>query len=311
MSFTTAVKQELNRTVRERSCCRTAEIAALFRAAGSFHIKGRDRFGIHAAFGLSATARTAASLVKSFHLPFEVRVHEESRLRQGKRYEVWLEGGDRLVQFLNEIGILSDSLSLQERLPARLIKKPCCRTAFLRGAFLAAGSVNRPGAATHLEIYSQSDSYLDTVSEAARGAAIRLSRHQRVHNPAVYTKNLDTVRDLLVMMGAHQASLEFEERSIVSSIRADANRRANFDQANAVRSGLAAARQVRAINRLQESGQLDQLPGALKEMAELRLRHPFATIVELGRHARPPLGKSAVNHRLRRLVKLAGEQGDD
>lgn len=297
--------------VRERSCCRTAEVAALFRAAGSFHIKGQDRFGLHAAFGLSATARTAVSLVKSFQMPFEVRVREENRLRQGKRYEVWLEGGGRLVQFLNEIGILSDSLSLQERLPARLIQKPCCRASFLRGAFMAAGSISRPGTAAHLEIYSQSDSYLDTVSEVARQAGLQFSRHQRDRIPATYTKNLETVRDLLVLIGAHQAALEFEERSIVSGLRADANRRANFDQANAVRSGLAAARQIRAINLLKESGRLDALPDALKEMAALRLKHPFATIVELGSHARPPLGKSAVNHRLRRLVKLAAGQEDE
>lgn len=296
--------------VRERGCCRTAEVAALFRAAGSFHLKGQDRYGIHAVFGLSATARNAASLVKSFQLPFEVRIREESRLRQGRRYEVWLEGGGRLVQFLNEIGILSDSLSLQEHLPARLTSRPCCRAAFLRGAFLAAGSVSRPGAAAHLEIYSQSESYLDTVREAARGAELRLLHHQRDRNPAVYTKNLETIRDLLVLMGAHQAALEFEERAIVSSLRADANRRANFDQANAARSGMAAARQVRAIEALTESGRLEELPPALKEMAELRLKHPFATIAELGRRTRPPLGKSAVNHRLRRLVRLAGEEGD-
>lgn len=292
---------------RERACCRTAELAALFRAAGSFHIKGRDRFGIHAAYSLSATARTAVSLVKYYELPFEVRIHEESRLRQGRRYEVRLEGGGRLVQFLNEIGVLSDSLSLQERLPPRLIGRLCCRTAFLRGAFLAAGSISKPGADAHLEIYSQSTSFLDVVMDAGKAVGLDLSLLERRRNPAVYTKNLDSIRSLLVLTGAHQAALEFEERSILSGIRADANRRANFDQANAARCGQAAARQIQAIKLLEDTGRLDALPGGLREIASLRQRFPYATIVELGGHARPPLSKSAVNHRLRRLVRLAEE----
>src|SRR5665811_2067629 len=145
MSFTTEVKKELNRVARRRHCCRTAELAAFFRAAGSFHIKARGEFGLHASFGLSATARTAISLVRSFDLPLEVRVFEENRLGPHKRYEIHLEGGARLVQFLNEIGVLSDSMSLQEKMPPRIIRKSCCKSSFLRGAFIASGSVSEPG----------------------------------------------------------------------------------------------------------------------------------------------------------------------
>src|SRR5665811_2050503 len=154
MSFTIQAKQELNRVARKRICCRTAELAALFRAAGSFHIKARGEFGLHASFGLSATARTAISLVRSFDLPLEVRVFEENRLGPHKRYEIHLEGGARLVQFLNEIGVLSDSMSLQEKMPPRIIRKSCCKSSFLRGAFIASGSVSEPGTSAHLEVYS-------------------------------------------------------------------------------------------------------------------------------------------------------------
>ncbi len=307
MSFTIGVKQELNRVARKRSCCRTAELAALFRAAGGFHIKSRERFGLHASFGLSATARTVVSLVKSFDLPIEVRVKEERRLGSHKRYEIHLEGGARLVQFLNEIGVLSDSMSLQEIIPNRIIKRQCCQASFLRGAFIASGSVSEPGAPAHLEIYSDSMAFLETVRLAAAALDIKLSLSERCRHPAVYAKSLGTIRDFLVTAGAHQSALQLEERSVVSAVRADANRRANCDQANAGRCSRAAAKQVQAILQLQRSGEWDRLSPGLVEVAELRLAHPSTTIAALGQLVDPPLSKSAVNHRLRRLVALSLE----
>ena len=305
MTFTVSVKQELNRITSDRNCCKTAELASLVRAAGSFHIHGGDTYGLHASFGLSATARTAVSLVKSFDLPLEVRVLEQRRFGQSKRFEIHLEGGARLVQFLNEIGVLADDLSLQGSMPARIYKKPCCRSAFLRGAFLASGSVSEPGAPAHLEIYSGNADFLDSIRSAAAVIGTRLSLLDRRRNSAVYSKNLGVIRDFLVAIGAHEAALEFEQRSIISSVKGDANRRANFDTANAARCSRASARQVRAIRELQGRDSWQRLSDGLVEIAELRLEHPYMTISELGRCADPPLSKSAVNHRLRRLVRMA------
>ncbi len=305
MSFTVSVKQELNRISSDRTCCRTAELASLIRSAGSFHIHGGDRYGLHVSFGLSATARTAVSLIKSFDLPFEVRVLEQRRLGRGKRFEIHMEGGARLVQFLNEIGVLADDLTLRESTPTRISRRPCCRNAFLRGAFLASGSVSEPGAPAHLEVYSDNVDFLGSVIDAAEAVGVQLSLVKRKHNSAAYSKSLGDIRDFLVAVGAHEAALEFEERSIISSVKADANRRANFDAANAARCSLAAARQVRAIRELQQRDSWKHLSDNLIEVAELRLEHPYMTISELGRCADPPLSKSAVNHRLRRLVKMA------
>ncbi|MBE0429944.1 MAG: DNA-binding protein WhiA [Thermoleophilia bacterium] len=306
MSFTSSVKQELNRVSRERSCCRTAETAALFRAAGSFHILGRERYGLHASFGLSAAARTAVSLVRSFGLPTEVRVSEERRLGRHRRFEIHLEGSARLVQFLNEIGVLSDGMSLRESLPGRILSRRCCQASFERGSFVAAGSVSEPGAPAHLEIYSDNAAFLDTVRQTAAALGLTLNLSRRRRHPAAYSKSLGTIRDFLVATGAHRAAIEFEERSIMSRVREEANRLANCDQANAARCSAAAARQLEAIRDLERQSRLDSLSPGLLEIADLRLRHPSATIAELGRRARPPLSKSAVNHRLRRLLEAAG-----
>ncbi len=306
MSFTITVKQELNRVRAERPCCRTAQLAAMFRAAGSFHIKGRERYGLEASFRLSATARSAVALVKSFQLPVEIRVREEKRLRRHKCFEIYLEGGSRFVQFLNEIGILSDGMSLRKTTPPRVIKRQCCRSAFLRGAFLAGGSVSEPGSSAHLEICAGGAAFLATVREAATGLDISLSKSVRRQRGFVYAKNLQVVRDFLVRTGAHEAALKFEQQAIMAAVREDANRRANCDHANAARCSRAGARQVRAIKALRRSGAWDNLDPGLLEVAELRLLHPSMTMMELGLKAAPPLSKSAVNHRLRRLLEIAG-----
>lgn len=305
MSFAAAVKQELDHVARSRSCCKTAELAALFRASGTFHIQGGGQYGLHAAFSQSSTARTTINLIRSFSLPVEVRVRDERRLKQGKRYEVYLEGGGRLVQFLNETGVLSDSLSLQDSVPERLVRKRCCKAALLRGAFLGAGSVSDPRQPAHLEIYSNNEAFLETLQSVAADLGISLSINPRKRNPAVYSKNLGAITDFLINTGAHQSALKYEERSIVSSVRGDANRRANFDQANAARCSKAAARQIRAIQALQGSEGWATISQPLVEIADLRLAHPSSTLQELGYRTSPRLSKNAVNHRLRRLVQLA------
>lgn len=230
---------------------------------------------------------------------------EERRLGPHRRYEIHLEGGARLVQFLNEIGVLANDMSLEPGIPGRIISRPCCRTSFLRGAFIAAGSVSGPGAAAHLEIYSGSTEFLAMVQKLASQLGMEMSIKQQHDRAAVYTKNLSTIRDFLVATGAHEAALDFEERSIMSRVREDANRRANFDQANAARCSRAAADQIKAIEQLQLTDMLDRLPRGLQEMASLRLEYPSSTIAELGNRASPRLSKSAVNHRLRRLVSLS------
>jgi hypothetical protein len=307
MSYAIQVKQELNRIKPARACCRTAELAGIFRAVGTFHILAEQRFGLQASLGLSSTARTAVYLLKSFGLPVEIRLTEDKRLGLDHHFEIYMEGGSRLVQFLNETGVLSDDLLLSGKLPRRIISRACCRGSFLRGAFLAAGSVSAPGRASHLEIYSDNEVFLETVCEASAAAGVELKITRRHRRPAAYCKRFQSVRDLLISVGAHQAALEFEERSIISGVRAEANRKANFDQANAGRCSEAAARQIKAIQTLKETAAWNNLSDNLIQIAELRLEHQSDTIADLGRRSNPPLSKSAVNHRLRRLLAIADQ----
>jgi cell division protein WhiA len=201
------------------------------------------------------------------------------------RYEVRTEG-NRAIQAAEELRI------------ARASRAAADRTAYLRGAFQGSGSLTRPGSrgGHHLEFVHRNEEFVRRVAAYSR-APLRVVR--RRGRWVAYTKSADGVTTLLSQMGLHDAVLEYEARAVLGEAKANANRVTNFDAANAGRTATAASRQQRALETLDPSN----LPPALREMLELRLEHPDASLAELARLG--DLSKSAANHRLRRLVELA------
>jgi DNA-binding protein WhiA len=201
------------------------------------------------------------------------------------RYAVRTEG-NRAIQAAEELSF------------ARASRRPADRTAYLRGAFQGAGSVTRPGSrgGYHLEIVHGEEGFVRRVVAFSR-TPLKVAR--RRGRWVAYTKSADGVTTLLAQMGLHDTVLEYEARAVLGEAKANANRVTNFDAANAGRTATAAARQQRAIEILDPRN----LPPALREMFELRLEHPGASLAELARLGN--LSKSAANHRLRRLVELA------
>lgn len=193
--------------------------------------------------------------------------------------------GNRAVQAAEELKISS-----------RTLNGPALRNAYLRGAFVGAGSVARPTAERHLEIVHPDEEFIRRVSRISRAGLKIVRRRGRW---VAYTKSADGVTTFLAQIGLHDAVLEYESRTILGEAKASANRTTNFDSANASRTAASAARQRTALEGLDPDG----LPDALREMRDLRLEHPHATLSELAHLG--GISKSAANHRLRRLVKLA------
>jgi DNA-binding protein WhiA len=183
---------------------------------------------------------------------------------------------------------------------ARTARTPAERAGYLRGAFQGAGSVNRPGSrgGHHLELVHREEGFIRRCAAFSR-ASLRIVR--RRGRWVAYTKSADGVTTVLAQMGLSDAVLEYEARAVLGEAKANANRVTNFDAANAGRIAMAAASQQRAFEALDP----EHLPPALKEMLELRLEHPDASLAELARLGE--LSKSAANHRLRRLVALSGK----
>jgi DNA-binding protein WhiA len=190
-----------------------------------------------------------------------------------------------------------------------MVKKGCCRSAFLRGCLIGAGSANAPQKEAHLEIVTSQQvlaadlARLLTDLEFHPGLLFRRGSH------VVYLKGRDEVAGLLALTGAHESALMVEEQAVMKEVRSRANRLANCDAANLRRTSSAASRQLEAIATLERSGRLQRMPPALREVAELRVRYPYMTLSELAEVEEVGLSRSAVNHRLRRLVKAAEGEG--
>jgi DNA-binding protein WhiA len=187
-----------------------------------------------------------------------------------------------------------------ERPPRRVVARACCRAAYLRGAFLGAGSLSL-GRSPHLELRTASADSAAFLASLARAEGVELATAERATHALVYAKGWETIESLLAVMGAAETVLALEERAVVAETRSRANRLANADHANLVRTSRSARRQLAAIARLD----LEAVPSPLRDVAELRMRHPTASLRELAARAEPPLTKGSVQRRLRRLEELA------
>lgn len=305
-SFTDRVKSELARHRAPRACCRRAELAAILRSAGTFHIVGGARFALEVDVPDAGIARKVyAGLAAGFAEPAEIRILEPGRARPRQRFLIRVQEA-ALGPFISS-GVLDGAGRLRPGVPSRIVSRRCCAGAYLRGAFLAHGSVSEPHAPVQLEIRSPDRTTAAGILSLTErvGASCRVREHRGAF--ALYAKEGAGVGRLLAAMGAHNGYLEWEEGAVWKTVRGEANRLANCDEANARRTARAAMEQrawaEQAFARFGDVG----MPPALREVAYLRLANPDATLEELGRLCRPAITKPAVAGRLRRLGRLAEE----
>jgi cell division protein WhiA len=296
VSFGEHVRQELA-APPVRTCCRAAFLSALVHTAGVLQLRGGGGIAVEADLGEAAAARAAFSLLRELGAPTELRVYRERRLDRRQRVVVRIEG-DRGLQVLHEIGVLSSRLAPLVAPPRRVVARRCCRRAYLRGAFLAAGSVAAPRRPAHLEVRTGDPEGAAAIAALAREDDVALDVTARRGHAIAYTKRAETVRELLAHIGAHDAVLALSEGDVMARTRERANRLTNCDRANLARTSAAAHRQRAAIAALD----LDRLEPPLREVAELRLRHPDASLTELAERA--ALSRSAVARRMRVLMAL-------
>lgn len=188
--------------------------------------------------------------------------------------------------------------------------KECCRKAFLRCAFLAGGTVSDPeNASPYVELYFSEEAPAQTACEILSGFGIRHGTALRRGKQVVYMKNFDGICDFLTLIGAQKARLDFEMGKTRREVTNRVNRALNCDMANIARASSGAEKEIRAIGRLSAAGKMDSLPPALRELAQLRLENRFASLAELGEMLNPPLSKSGVSHRMKKIMECAGFSG--
>ena len=304
MSLSDELRNELA-AIRPRSDCdRRAELSGLFHTAGSVHLRGRGEVSVHLDVASAAVARRAFSLLREEGVTSEIRTYRRRAFDRATRYQLHVHGDARALQTLYEAGVLTQGLAPLEHPPRRVVARRCCRAAYLRGALLGAASLSGPRA-PHLEIRSASPAGAQFAVELARRDGARLGAVDRGRHAAAYAKGVDAIADILAIAGANTTVLAFREAAVVSSTRARANRLANADHANLVRTSRAAHDQLRAVETLRRSGAFTALAPPLREIAELRRRHPTLSLRELALKCDPPATKATAARRLEKLRLLA------
>jgi cell division protein WhiA len=294
------VREELARIAPDRDCDRLAELSALFHSAGSLHLRGAGDWGLHLDLGSGAAARRAFALLRDSGIRSEIRTYRRRAFDTATRYQLHVAGDEGALGVLVAAGVVDRRHAPLEHPPRRVVARSCCRAAYLRGAFLGAGSLSL-GRSPHFELRTASLESAALLVRLASREGVELAIADRAAHAVAYAKSWDAIESLLAVMGATETVLALEERSVVAETRSRANRLANADHANLVRTNRTARRQIAALGRLD----LEDVPAALRDVAELRLRHPDESLRELAARTDPPLTKAAVHRRLRRLEELA------
>jgi DNA-binding protein WhiA len=305
LALSDELRNELAAIAPARRCDRVGELTALFPTAGSAHLRGRGAVAVHLDVAASAVARRAFSLLRDLGVRSEIRTYRRHAFDRATRYQLHAAGDETALELLREAGVLDPRLRPLEQPPGRVVARACCRGAYLRGALLGAGSLSGPPS-PHLEIRTTSlDGARFLQAVATRHGITATGVVDRPRHAALYVKGGDAIEGLLLAAGADGVVLALEERSVLAATRAHANRLANADHANLVRTSRAAQAQIDAVRRLAADGSFDRLPDRLQEAGRLRLRHPTLSLAELARRADPPATKAGMHRRLSVLRQLA------
>lgn len=282
----------------------------MFHTAGTVHLLGRGALSFHLDLAESAVARRAFAILRALRVESEIRTYRRHAFDRAGRTQLLVEGTMHAIAVLTEAGVLSGEGLPLDRPPGRVVARACCRSAYLRGAFLGAGSFSGPRS-PHLEVRTALHAGAAFVRSVASAAGIRMRVVDRSSHSAAYAKSWEAIEAYLAVSGASETVLALEERALVAGLRADANRLANADHANLVRQSRSSRAQLDAARRLIADGSYATLAPTLQGAAELRVRYPFLSLRELAAKADPPVTKAAMAGRLARLVSIAADDADE
>ena len=311
MSFSSSVTDELSRQMPGARHCQIAETAAILSLCGRVKISASDHFWIEIHTENVAVARKYFTLLKkTFNIRTDVSIRSGINPGRSRTYIVAVREHEealkvlQAVKLINSQGEIGENLSLIRNV---VLQNACCRRAFIRGAFLAAGSISAPEKFYHFEIVCPTEPKAEQLKNIIATFDIEAKIVRRKKYYVVYIKEGSQIVDILNVMEAPVALMELENIRIVKEMRNSVNRQVNCETANINKTVSAAVKQMDDIRYIQAVIGLDGLPDNLREMALVRLERPDATLKELGEALNPPVGKSGVNHRLRKLGILADD----
>ncbi len=305
-SFANRVKNELVHVSGSQVCCKTAELAALLRMGATISFNRKHDFGINFVTENAAVARKILSLLKQSvpKVHTEVTVRRSRRLRKHNSYAVRAIPSPEASSILRNLGFLTAKNLLDAHSDRNILKKACCKAAYLRGAFLGGGSVNRPDGQYHLEFVTDNYNFARLILNLCHELYLPAGFTERKKVFVVYLKESEAILELLGLIGVDESLLqEFESARNLKEIRSQVNRLVNCETANLQRTIDAAMHQIDNIKVIKKYDRYDDLSKSLKETIQVRLDNPEASLTEMAELLN--CGRSAINHRMRKLELLA------
>ncbi len=309
MTFSSRIKDELTRTEISDLLSAKAEAAAFVRTVGYITIKGLNRVELEFLTENAAVARRIFKVLKTaYDINTKVSVSKSNRLKKQNNYIIKID--EKLTkQFLTNSKIVKNNdfniMNFNYDVTEELISTDLSKRAYIKGSFMGSGSISNPEKSYHAEFVSNKEVQSKTIQMLLKTYGIKGKNIYRKNNYVTYIKESEQISDLLALMGANNAVLDFENIRAVKETRNQINRVINCETANLDKIVDTSMRQISNIKILKKHKVIDQLPDNLRELAYLRLKHGNASLKELGQMLDPPLGKSGVNHRLRKIEEIA------
>lgn len=309
MTFSTKTKNELSKKELEDKCCILSELSAFVRMCGKINLSGMRDLSIEFTTENASIARRIFSIIKKLYdIDIEVRVKKNTQLKKNNNYIVVIKDRDSSRKILEDTGLIDEKntvLNPNYKIPRRVLKKTCCKRSYIRGAFLGAGSISNPDKDYHMEFVTGKLDHAKDLSKLINSFELNSKIVERKDNYVVYIKESEQIVDVLNIVGAYQALLKLEDIRVLKNIRNNINRIVNCETANLTKTINASLKQVENIKLIDEMMGLDKLPANLREIAYLRLEYTDASLKELGKLLDPPVGKSGVSHRFKKIEQVA------
>lgn len=309
MSFSREIKEELSKHIPTGRHCQIAEIAAIISLCGKISVNEKEQHFIKIVTENLTVARKYFMLIKeAFQGDIQIQVRRNRYLKRNRSYALIIRDSQMSMRILKATKLINQQGDIMEEMSIisnRVVQNTCCKRAFIRGAFLAAGSMSDPEKTYHFEIITTTEEKAAQLRDMIRFFDVDAKIVKRKKYFVVYVKDGSQIVDVLNIMEAHKALMNLENVRILKEMRNSINRQVNCEAANISKTVTAASKQLEDILYIQNTVGFGDLSPGLKEIAKLRMEQPDASLKELGSMLSTPIGKSGVNHRLRKLSIIA------
>ena len=312
MSFSSEVKEELEKHISNARHCQIAEMAAF--VINISNVFSNENTLVFSTENKGIVEKLQIILKKAYNIESEIKTEIKAKEAKISTYHIEIDKQSDIDMILKSIKVNFDKQDCEKanlrKVSDLIIKNTCCKKAYLQDSFMGKGSLTNPEKGYHLEFVSSRLEKLEQIREIIATFDIEMKMTKRKNSHVLYIKEGTSIVDLLNIMGAHVSLMNMENARIIKDMRNNLNRKVNCEAANIIKSINAASKQLEDINYIKDNGGFKSLPEALKQMAVVRLENPDTPLKDLGILLDPPVGKSGVNHRLRRLSEIANEMRD-